>query len=163
MRHHSVVQLCTKGRKPVQFIPNALRILIIDNRGRELRHGVAVEVRRPGRVFHDEPAGRDGCEIDGVSRLAVGGGGENGEDAGIRVVVEDAADDAEAREIIFVGVVGTVPGSDVEGGVVLLAGVESACEFGYHRPSRRSARCGSILDRSIEICDGHLEVANVGE
>ena len=46
------------------------------------------------------------------------------------MVVRDAADGVEAAEVVFVGVVGAVPGDDVEGSVVLVGGEEVGGEFG---------------------------------
>ena len=50
------------------------------------------------------------------------------------MVVEDAAEDAEPRQIVFEGVVGPVPGCDIEGSVLLLAGVKTASKFGDDGP-----------------------------
>lgn len=71
------------------------------------------------------------------------------------MVVGDGAEGVEAREVVLVGVVCTVPGDDVEGGVRLFGGEEVACEFAQDGP-----RGGCIL---LEVCDRDLEVAGVGQ
>ena len=83
-----------------------------------------MEIRRPVRVFHDEPARRNDREIDDrMAGFTMRGSGQNSEDARVGVVIEDAADETKPREVVFVRVIGPMPGCDVEWGVLLLAGV----------------------------------------
>ena len=45
------------------------------------------------------------------------------------MVVRDAADGVEAAKVVFIGIVGSVPGYHVEGRMVLAGGEEMAVEF----------------------------------
>ena len=71
------------------------------------------------------------------------------------MVEGDGADGVEAPEIVFVGVVETVPGDYVEGGVGLLGGEEVSIEFG-----EEGVFSGCVF---VETGDWGLEVARVGE
>lgn len=123
-----------------------------------------MEIWRPVRILHDEPPWRDDREVyDRVSGLTVGRCGENSEDAGVRMVVKDAAEDAEASEIVFEGIICTMPGCDVEGGVILLACVETAGKFGDDCPGRWGASCDAVVDRSFEMSDWYLEISGICE
>ena len=74
---------------------------------------------RAERILRAQPAGWEDNEVGDRGPGALAGGGENGEDTGVRVVVRDRTDGVEAREGVLVRVVGAVPGDDVEGGVIL--------------------------------------------
>ena len=73
------------------------------------------------------------------------------------MVVRDAADGVEAAEVVFVGVVGAVPGDDVEGCVGLRGGEEMTIKFGEEGVG---SAAGVVFG---EGGDGCLEVARVGE
>lgn len=123
-------------------------------------------VRRPVRILHHVPARRDDGEVDdGGAWFAVRGTSQNRKNAGVGMVVEDAAQDGEAGEVVFVGVVGAVPAGDVEGGVVLGAGPEGGGEAGDERPVRGSFVGGGdgVLELAVVDGGGDLEVALVGE
>lgn len=112
---------------------------------------------RAERVFCDEPAGRENHKVGDCGSRGGGGGCEDGEDAGIRMVVGDGADSVEAGEVVFVGVVEAVPGDDVEGGVCLCGCEEAAGKFG-----KEGVCC---VPRSVFSEGGFrgLEISRVGE
>ena len=114
----------------------------------------------------DLPAGRDDGEVDDRrAGLSVRGRSQNRVQAGVVFVEEQVAQDAEAREVVFVGVEGAVPGGDVEGGVGLRAGPETACLAGDDFPVGVVVGEGSagVGDVAVQAGGGDLEVADVGE
>lgn len=111
--------------------------------------------RGPERVFLHQPAGREDDKVSDGGADVVGLRCQDRVDAGIGVVEGDAADDAEAAQVVFVGVVQAVPGDDVKGRVVLLGRVQVACEFGGQSPGG--------VGVFVEGGDRGLEVAGVGE
>lgn len=113
--------------------------------------------RRAERVFCHEPAGRENYKVGDCGSWSGGGGCEDGEDAGVRVVVGDGADGVEAGEVVFVGVVEAVPGDDVEGGVCLCSCEEAAGEFG------KDGVCGVPGSVFSEGGFWGLEIPRVGE
>ena len=80
-------------------------------------------------VFGDEPTGWEDDEVGDCGARVVGGAGEDGEDGRVGMVVGDAADGVEAAEVVFIGIVCSVPGDDVERSVVLEGGEEAFIEF----------------------------------
>ena len=95
----------------------------------ELGHGVAVVERWAEGIFGDEPSGWENDEVGDGGPGALRGGGEDGEDAWIRMVVGDGANGTEASEVILIGVVGAVPSDDIKGCVGLGGGEETTCEL----------------------------------
>lgn len=69
------------------------------------------------------------------------------------MVVGHGADGVKSPEVIFIRVVGTVPGDNVKGRVILRGGEEVAAEFGEHVPGG--------ADVFVKVCDGDLKVAFV--
>ena len=106
-------------------------------------------------VFRDEPARREDDEVGDRGAGMVRGASEHSEDAGVGVVIGDAADSGEAAEVVFVGVVEAMPGDDVEGSVILGGGEEVPVPFtGYFV----NIATGMVF---FEGADGGLEVARV--
>jgi len=131
MGDHGVVEQSSERRKLVHLVERAVGILIADHGERELRHAVAVEVRRPVRVFHGGPTRRNdgnwkvvsnakdrvlraliyGCRsgrrtvADGVTWDTMRRRGQHREKGRIRMVEEDTTQDAEASKVILVRIV----------------------------------------------------------
>ena len=146
------MQTRSGGLEPTTF----LGIVVPVNESHELGHCIAVVPRRAEGVLGGEPAGRKDDEVGHGGARGGRGGGEDGEDGRIGVVVRDAAEGVEAAEVIFVGVVGAVPGDDVEWSVALRCCKKAAREFG------KKGVCmipGVVFD---EGSFGRLEVPCVG-
>jgi len=128
---HGVVEQGSEGGKLVHLVERAVRILIANHRERKLRHAVAVVVRRPVRVFHGGPPRRDDGNwkvvsnakdsvlrtvrygrrserrtvADGVTWDTMRRCGQHCEKGRVRMVEEDAAQDAKASKVILVRIV----------------------------------------------------------
>jgi len=111
--------------------------------------------RRAESILLHEPARWEDDEVGDGGADVVGGAGQDGEDAGIGVVVADAADGVEAAQVVLEGVVGSVPGNDVERRVLLGRREESAVELCEDSPV-----VGGVF---VEASNGSLEVARVGK
>lgn len=85
-----------------------------------LGHAVAVEPRRTEGLFLDQPARREDDEICDCSAVHCAGTREHCKDGRVGVVVRDGADRAEAIQVVFVGIIVSVPGDDVVWRMVLL-------------------------------------------
>ena len=109
----------------------------------------------PGRakgVLANKPSWRKDYKVSDGGTDMIGGTSENGEDAGVWVVVGDTADGAESPEIVFIGIVETMPGYHVEGSMVLFGGEEMPIELAEYLVY--VAACIILLegaDRSLEI------------
>lgn len=86
--------------------------------------------------------------------MRVRGKGEDGEDAGIRMVVADAADRVEFVEVVFEGVVVSVPGDDVKWGAFTFSLIQHPVLL--HDKFERSIIIGVV-------CCGDLKVTSVCE
>ena len=112
---------------------------------------------RPEGDFSHEPAGWKDDEVGDGGPQVVRLGGQDSEDGRIRVVEGDGTYRVEASEVVFVGVVGTVPGDNIEGRMILCCGKEVPREFGEDGVGGLSA---------VIFCEGGdwgLEVARVRE
>lgn len=78
-------------------------------------------------------------------------------------VENHVAHDAEACEVVFVGVEGAVPGGNVERCVRLLAGPETTCLTRDDCPVGVVGNGSGIGEVTVKAGGGDLEVADVGE
>lgn len=152
MGTHDIVQTSSRRLEST----TCFRIVIPANQSHEFRHGVTVVPRWTEGVLSYQPAGREDDKVCNGCSGVIGGAGENGVDGGIGVVEGNGANGVEAAQVVLVGVVVSVPGDDVEGGVVLAGGEEGVIEFA------EEAVFGSLLF-VVKGGDGSLEVPSVGE
>ena len=75
--------------------------------------------RRAKSFFRDKPAGREDDKVGDCRARCMRWGGEDGEDGGVRVVIRYAADSVEAAEVVFVRIVSSMPGYNIERSVPL--------------------------------------------
>ena len=66
-----------------------------------LGHTVAVEVGRAERLFRHHVSGGEDDKVDGSLARRVGGAGQDGEDARVRVIEADGAHGAKVGEIVW--------------------------------------------------------------
>lgn len=157
---HGIMQARASGDEP--SLAAALGVVAARDEAHELGHCVAMVVGGTEGVFGDEPAWGEDYKVGDGGAGDAAGGGEDGEDGGVRVVVGDCADGVEAAQIVFVGVVVAVPGDDVKGGMRLRGGEVVIVEL-----DRDGVVILALVRRRakvlVEAGDGHLEVARVGE
>lgn len=70
------------------------------------------------------------------------------------MVKRHAANSAEAPKVVFVGVVETVPGDDIEWRLCLLGCVEMTCELGQYGPV--------AVGVFVKVSNRGLEVTRIG-
>ena len=135
VRAHAIVQARAARQE-------AFRLGVIGavEKPHELGHDVAMEPRRPERVFADQPARREDREIDGRGAGKVRGRGQDGKDRRIGMIEADRADDVEARQIVFVRREVAVPGDHVERRMLHLRRPQIALEFRH-----QAERAGDIF------------------
>ncbi len=80
------------------------------------------------------------------------------------MVEEDAAEDAEARHVVFVGIIRPIPRYNIKGCVVLCSAVKFLVEAGEDGPILTLVRGfrDPLLDIALEECGRDLEVSWVG-
>ena len=99
----------------------------------ELGHDVLVIPWRAERVFSHHPALAEEHEVDIGCAFLARGGGEDCEDAWVRVIKQDRADGAICAEVVFHGGVIAVPRDDIKGAVADFGFVELAAPFDCDR------------------------------
>lgn len=153
---HGVVK--TGPRRLEATLAAALGIVVAHNQAHELGHGVPMVPRGTEGIFGHQPARGEDDKVGHCGAVAVRGRGrrEYGEDAGIGMIVRNAADGHEPAEIVFVRIIVAMPRHHVEGGVTLGGFEQVAAKFAIEVPF-------GVLVIFKKIGDGRLEVTRVGQ
>ena len=85
---------------------------------------------RPECTFCDEPAGREDDEVGDCSARDGRRSGENSENGRVRVVIGYATNSVKAAEVVFVGIVRSMPCYNVEWRMRLCGGKKTTVELG---------------------------------
>lgn len=152
MRAHNVVQTRTRWTKPTAHF----RIVVSRDQAHELGHDIPVIPWRAKGIFGNEPAGWENDEVSDCRPDVVRWAGQDGKDGRVWVVKGDTSNGVESRKVVFVGIIGAVPGDDIKGSMLLRRREKSIIELADHPMLGR-------LFLVVKCRSGRLEVASVGE
>lgn len=147
---HAIVEAGASGDEALGF-----GVVFALNEAHEFVHEIAVEPGGTEGVFGHHPAWRKEDEVHVCGSGDFAWRGEDGENAGIRVVETYGVDRVEAGKIVFVGSVIAVPGDNIERGVIEVGCPEASLKF-----------CDNLEGGVVAVVVGGVggvEVAGVGK